>query len=239
MTDRVEEVFCAIVAGRARVRARRQHSHGELLRLPGERRRDHVRARGRASRLRRRGRAARVAAGITLRYDDKSVAEGPAAEARLARGGRGARSRSTTQLLLESAEAGIARKLPAQPRLRRRRGAAVPARLVARRVGPLSVHLQQQKFSRNDIVDAGLAFVNKANKLQDQFRARLMFPIYDTQGRAGGLRRPRARRRRPEVQELARDADLPEEPAAVRPQLGEGRDRRARARSSSARATPT
>ena len=32
------------------------------------------------------------------------------------------------------------------------------------------MHLQQQKFARDDIVDAGLAFVNKANKLQDQFR---------------------------------------------------------------------
>ncbi len=46
----------------------------------------------------------------------------------------------------------------------------------------LSVHLQQKKFSRDDIVDAGLAFVNKANKLQDQFRARLMFPIFDAKG---------------------------------------------------------
>ena len=53
-----------------------------------------------------------------------------------------------------------------------------------------------------------------------------MFPIYDSEGEPVGLRRPRARRRRPEVQELARDADLPEEPAALRAQLGEGRDRR-------------
>ena len=90
------------------------------------------------------------------------------------------------------------------------------------------MHLQQQKFARDDIVDAGLAFVNRANKLQDQFRGRLMFPIYDQRGDAGRLRRPRARRRRPEVQELARDADLPEEPVALRAQLGEGRDRRAR-----------
>ena len=55
-----------------------------------------------------------------------------------------------------------------------------------------------------------------------------MFPIYDSRGEPVGLRRPRAGRRRPEVQELARDADLPEEPAALRPQLGEGRDRRSR-----------
>jgi DNA primase len=50
-----------------------------------------------------------------------------------------------------------------------------------------SVHLQHQKFSRNDIVDAGLAFVNKANKLQDQFRARLMFPIFDSKGEPVGF----------------------------------------------------
>ncbi|HWS45508.1 MAG TPA: DNA primase [Acidimicrobiia bacterium] len=46
----------------------------------------------------------------------------------------------------------------------------------------LSNHLQQAKFGRSDIVDAGLAFVNRANKLQDSFRARLMFPIWDMRG---------------------------------------------------------
>ena len=49
------------------------------------------------------------------------------------------------------------------------------------------MHLQQQKFSRDDIVDAGLAFVNKANKLQDQFRGRLMFPIFDSKGEPVGF----------------------------------------------------
>jgi DNA primase len=42
----------------------------------------------------------------------------------------------------------------------------------------LSKHLQE-KHKREDIVDAGLAFVNKSNRLQDSFRSRLMFPIYD------------------------------------------------------------
>jgi DNA primase len=51
----------------------------------------------------------------------------------------------------------------------------------------LSVHLQKQGFSRNDVADAGLAFVNRVNKLQDQFRARLMFPIYDSRGDAVGF----------------------------------------------------
>ena len=51
----------------------------------------------------------------------------------------------------------------------------------------LSTHLQQQKFSRQDLADAGLAFVNKANKLQDSFRARLMFPIWDARGEPVGF----------------------------------------------------
>ena len=49
------------------------------------------------------------------------------------------------------------------------------------------MHLQRQKFARDDIVGAGLAFVNKVNKLQDQFRARLMFPIYDSRGEPAGF----------------------------------------------------
>lgn len=46
----------------------------------------------------------------------------------------------------------------------------------------LSRHLQDRKLSRSDITDAGLAFVNRANKLQDQFRGRLLFPIFDVRG---------------------------------------------------------
>ena len=49
------------------------------------------------------------------------------------------------------------------------------------------MHLQQKKFARDDIVGAGLAFVNKVNKLQDQFRTRLLFPIYDSRGDAVGF----------------------------------------------------
>ena len=140
---------------------------------------------------------------------------------RLARSGRRGDRRSTTQLLLESPDGGSRARY-----LRSRGFDGDAARQFQLGWSPdgwdaLSVHLQQKKFSRDDIVDAGLAFVNKANKLQDQFRGRLMFPIYDPR-RAGRLRRPRARRRRPEVQELARDADLPEEPTALRAQLGEG-----------------
>jgi DNA primase len=51
----------------------------------------------------------------------------------------------------------------------------------------LSRHLEEKKFSRGDITDAGLAFVNKTNRLQDAFRGRLMFPIYDARGHAAGF----------------------------------------------------
>jgi DNA primase len=51
----------------------------------------------------------------------------------------------------------------------------------------LSRHLDEKKFSRADITDAGLAFVNKTNRLQDAFRGRLMFPIYDARGDAAGF----------------------------------------------------
>ncbi len=46
----------------------------------------------------------------------------------------------------------------------------------------LSRHLYDLKFSREDIEAAGLAFVNRSNRLQDSFRSRLMFPIYDRAG---------------------------------------------------------
>lgn len=51
----------------------------------------------------------------------------------------------------------------------------------------LARHLQAAKFSREDLVDANLAYVNRANKMQDTFRGRLMFPIWDGRGDAVGF----------------------------------------------------
>jgi len=51
----------------------------------------------------------------------------------------------------------------------------------------LSKHLQVLKFERRDITEAGLAFVNRRNSLQDTFRGRLMFPIHDARGAAVGF----------------------------------------------------
>ncbi|HEY7439736.1 MAG TPA: DNA primase [Acidimicrobiia bacterium] len=51
----------------------------------------------------------------------------------------------------------------------------------------LARHLYDSKFSREDLVTAGLAFVNRAQKAQDFFRSRLMFPIYDRGGSPVGF----------------------------------------------------
>ena len=133
------------------------------------------------------------------------------------------------ELLLESADAGNARAVPAQPRLRRRRrrgssrSASSPDGYDA-----LSRHLQKKKFSRDDIVDAGLAFVNRRNKLQDQFRGRLMFPIWDARGEPVGFGGRTLDGQGPKYK------NSPETPIYQKSRLlyglalGEGRDRRAR-----------
>src|SRR6266516_4519655 len=46
---------------------------------------------------------------------------------------------------------------------------------------------RKRKERLSEVVEAGLAFVNRANKLQDQFRSRLMFPIYDSRGEPAGF----------------------------------------------------
>jgi DNA primase len=125
-------------------------------------------------------------AGITLRYDDNAVAKDKGRKARLHEAVEAA-IKFYEQLLLEAPEGGLARRYL--------RGRGFDGDAVRRfRLGwspdawdRLSVHLQQQGFSRADLSDAGLGFVNKANKMQDQFRARLMFPIFDSRGDAVGF----------------------------------------------------
>jgi DNA primase len=125
-------------------------------------------------------------AGITLRYDDKAVAKDRTKKQRLSEAVAAATA-FYHGLLLDSSDGGLARRY-----LRSRGFDGDAVRQFQLGWSPdawdqLSVHLQRQKFSRDDIVDAGLAFVNKVNKLQDQFRARLMFPIYDSRGDAAGF----------------------------------------------------
>jgi DNA primase len=120
-------------------------------------------------------------AGITLRYDDAAVSRDRQRRDRLVEAMAAAVARYH-QLLLEAPEAGLAR------RYLRSRG--FDGDVVRRfqlgwapdRFDDLSRELGQQKFSRQDLLDAGLAFVNRANRLQDHFRGRLMFPIFDVRG---------------------------------------------------------
>lgn len=91
------------------------------------------------------------------------------------------------QRLLEDGEAGGARKY-----LRSRGFDGDVAR--AFKIGfagegfdAMSTALQRAGFKRGDLLDAGLSFVNKANRLQDQFRGRLLFPIFDARGDAIGF----------------------------------------------------
>ena len=125
-------------------------------------------------------------AGITIRYDNAAVSQDRKRKERLSEV-VGAAIDFYHRRLLEAPDAGKARQY-----LRSRGFDGDAARQFGVGYSPddwdvLSVHLQQAKFDRKDIVDAGLAFVNKVNKLQDQFRGRLMFPIYDGRGEPVGF----------------------------------------------------
>jgi DNA primase len=122
-------------------------------------------------------------AGITLRYDDAAVTKDRQRRDRLVEAMTAAVA-FYHRLLLEDASAGIARRY-----LRSRGLDGDVARQFSLGWAPdrydaLSVHLQQQRFARQDLLDAGLAFVNRVNKLQDFFRARVLFPIFDVRGDA-------------------------------------------------------
>jgi DNA primase len=122
-------------------------------------------------------------ANITLRYDDAAVTKDRQRRDRLVEAMTAAAA-FYHHLLLEDASGGLARRY-----LRSRGFDGDVARAFSigwapDRYDALSLHLQQQKFARQDILDAGLAFVNRVNKLQDFFRSRVMFPIYDVRGDA-------------------------------------------------------
>ena len=124
--------------------------------------------------------------GITLRYDDAKVGKDRERKDRLV-AATDAAVAFYNQLLLEAPEAGIARKY-----LRSRGFDGDAARRFQLGFAPdtfdaLSNHLQKAGHKRDDLVEAGLAFVNRANKLQDAFRNRLMFPIFDQKGSAVGF----------------------------------------------------
>jgi DNA primase len=125
-------------------------------------------------------------AGITLRYDDVSFSKERKRKQRLHEA-VGAAIDLYHRLLLEAPEGGGARRY-----LRARGFDGDAVRRFRLGYAPddfdvLSRHLERSKLSRDDIVDAGLAFVNRAQRLQDQFRGRLMFPIWDSRGEPVGF----------------------------------------------------
>jgi DNA primase len=125
-------------------------------------------------------------AGITLRYDNANIGKDRKRKERLSEV-VGAAIAFYHRLLLEAPEGGAGRK-----HLRSRNFDGDAARRFQLGWAPddfdaLSMHLQREGFERRDIQDAGLAFVNRANKLQDQFRSRLLFPIYDSRGEPAGF----------------------------------------------------
>lgn len=120
-------------------------------------------------------------AGITIHYDDENIPKDRQRKSRLS-DSVGAAGEFYHRLLLESPDAGLPRRylrsrgFDGDAVRRFKLGWAPPG------FDEMSRELQQQRFGRADLVDAGLAFVNRSNKLQDQFRERLMFPIYDGRG---------------------------------------------------------
>jgi DNA primase len=125
-------------------------------------------------------------ANITLRYDDAAFSQDRKRRTRLHEAVQAAID-FYHRRLLDAPDAGNARSY-----LRSRGFDGDVARRFSLGWAPdgfdaLSGELQNQKFSRQDIVDAGLGFVNKANKLQDSMRARVLFPIWDMRGDAVGF----------------------------------------------------
>ncbi len=123
---------------------------------------------------------------IQLRYDDAAVSKDRQRRDRLVAVNKAA-VEFYAERLLQAPAARLARD-----HLRTRGFDGAAARRFSLGYAPddwdqLSHHLQQQRFSREDIVTVGLAFVNKANKLQDFFRHRLMFPIFDVRGEPIGF----------------------------------------------------
>ena len=120
-------------------------------------------------------------AGISLRYDDAVVSADRRRRDRLVEATRAAVA-FYHEILLSSPEAGTARRY-----LRSRGYDGDVARRFQLGYAPdtfdaLCRHLTDAKFSRQEVLDAGLAFVNRVDRLQDFFRARVMFPIFDVRG---------------------------------------------------------
>ena len=169
-------------ARRARLRARRQHPHratASVATRAATRSRSCARSSTSTSSTRSSG--LRRAPGITLRYDDKSVAKDRTAQAAVVARRSPPRSRSTTSSCSSRPTAAIARRYLAARGVRRRRGAAVPARMVTRRLGPAErapaaeeVRARRHRRRRARVREQGEQAAGPVPRLA------CMFPIYDS-----------------------------------------------------------
>jgi DNA primase len=125
-------------------------------------------------------------AGIQLRYDDAAAGKERNRRQRLVEAVAAAVD-FYHRLLLDAPEAGTARRY-----LRSRGYDGEVARRFQLGFAPdhfdaLAQFLGGKRFARQDLLDAGLCFVNRADRPQDHFRDRVMFPIYDARGDAIGF----------------------------------------------------
>ena len=168
---------------------------------------------------------------------DRGGGQGAAAP-QAARRGDEARRRLVPRASALGARRGARTRLPAVAGLRRRRRAALQAR-----VGhPTSGMLWPRacSFPTRCSGTPGSASSTVANRQQDSFRGSRAVPDLRRAGRPGGLRRSHpAGRRGSQVQELVGHPDLREEPGAVRARTGRSRRSSRPTRSSCARDTPT
>ena len=125
-------------------------------------------------------------AGVTLRYDDANVTKDRQRRDRLVEA-MAAAVAFYHRILLDDPGAGVARKYLRSRGIDGEVARAFSIGWSPDRYDGLSLQLQQQKFARQDLVDAGLSFVNRVNKLQDFFRSRVMFPIFDVRSDPGAF----------------------------------------------------
>ncbi len=117
--------------------------------------------------------------GVTLRYTDRNEGESRRKRDRLVEGLEKVVDWYHTRLL-ESPDAAVARKYL---RSRGFDGEQVREYLLGWAPDGWDVMVRSVGLPRDVLVDTGVGLVNKRNRLQDFFRGRVLFPIFDAQGR--------------------------------------------------------
>ncbi len=116
--------------------------------------------------------------GITLRYTDRNEGQGRKQRARLIEAMQVALDWYHDRLLT-GADAGAARRYLRERGLD---GEAVRRYRIGWAPDEWDALIRALKLPDKTIQDAGLGFLNKRNRMQDFFRGRVLFPIFDAQG---------------------------------------------------------